>query len=140
MINWEGFLYSDGRTAFNVSSGTVGGTFPDAAAAQAANSGAGADYGQVDNETNINVVLPGHPLAAGLPAGLSAIWNPSPPTVVDEGTGVITFIGTRTLIPGATVVATVPSFSGGGCIVGIDAGVLNFGGGSTNKARWVHLP
>src|SRR5204862_7565380 len=33
VINWEGFLYSDGRTAFNVSSGTVGGTFPDAAAA-----------------------------------------------------------------------------------------------------------
>jgi Bacterial Ig domain len=140
VINWEGFLYSDGRSPYNISSGTVGGTFNDAASAQAANGGNGADYGQVISETNINVILPSHPLAAGMPAGLNAVFDPNPPTIVDEGAGVISFIGTRTLIPGATVVATVPGFAGGGSIVGIDAGVLNYGGGSTNKARWVHLP
>ena len=69
VINWEGFLYSNGRSSFNAGAGLTGGTYADAAAALAVNGGLGADFGQVQNETNINIVLPGHPLAAGLPAG-----------------------------------------------------------------------
>jgi len=140
VINWEGFLYNNGLNLFNAGSGLSGGTFADAATAAAANSGAGADYGQVQNETNVNIVLPGHPLAAGLPAGNVAVWHPEPPAIVDDGPGVITFAGTRTLISGATVVARVPGFAGGAAIFGVDIGVTNFDGVTTNRARWVHLP
>src|SRR6185503_9083384 len=33
VINWEGFLYSDGRSSFNAGTGLSGGTFVDAATA-----------------------------------------------------------------------------------------------------------
>jgi hypothetical protein len=140
VINWEGFLYSNGRSSFNAGAGLTGGTYTNAATAAAANGGAGADFGQVTSETNINIVLPSHPLAAGLSAGLVAIWDPNPPTIVDEGPGVVTFVGTRTLIPGATIVAKVPGLASSACIMGVEAGVTNYDGVTTNKARWVHLP
>jgi hypothetical protein len=140
VINWEGFLYSDGRSSFNAGAGLSGGTFTDAATAAAVNSGAGADFGQVQSETNINIVLPSHPLAAGLPAGLTAVFAPNTPPVDADGSGVITFAGARTFVPGATVVATVPGWSSGYCVFAVDVGVTNFDGVTTNRARWVHLP
>lgn len=140
VINWEGFLYSGDRSAFNADSGLVGGTYGSAAEAAAVNGGAGADFGQVVRETAIHIVDPSHPLAAGLPAGLVHVFDPnhvSPDP--GEGNGVITFVGARTLIPGAVGVATVPGFPHGYTIMGVEAGVRN-ADGTTNRARWVHLP
>ncbi|MCS7090207.1 MAG: Ig-like domain-containing protein [Verrucomicrobiota bacterium] len=140
VITWEGFLYSGDRSAFNADSGLVGGTYGSAAEAAAVNGGAGADFGQVVRETAIHVINPSHPLAAGLPSGLVHVFDPnhvSPDP--GEGNGVITFVGRRTLIPGAVGVATVPGFPNGYAIMGVDVGVRN-ADGTTNRARWVHLP
>lgn len=140
VITWEGFLYSGDRSALNADSGLVGGTYNTAAEAAAVNGGAGADYGQVVNETAINIVNPSHPLAAGLPAGLVHVFDPNfVPADPAEGSGVITFVGNRTLTPAAVAVATVPGFPNGYAIMAVDAGVPN-ADGTTTRARWVHLP
>ena len=143
VINWEGYLYSGNRSAFNPDTGLSGGNYNTAAEAIAANSGAGADYGQLINETAINIVDPSNPLAAGLPAGTTNVFDPNVDTngITDGGgTGVISFAGNRTFITsGVHVAATVPGFSGGMCVFGVDAGVLN-ADGTTNMAKWVHLP
>lgn len=140
VITWEGFLYSGNRSALNADSGLTGGTYNTAADAAAQNGGAGADYGQVINLTAIEIVNPNHPLAAGLPAGLVNVFDPNfVPSDPSEGSGVITFVGNRTLTPGAVAVATVPGFPNGYAIMAVDAGVQN-ADGTTTQARWVHLP
>lgn len=138
VINWEGFLYSDGRSAFNAGTGLTGGTYADGATATAVNGGLGADFGQVGNETNILIVNAAHPLAAGLGAGLVGVFNPAGPGDAD-GPGVISFAGNRTFTTNVQVVATVPNFSQGQALWGIPANVV-VADGTTNLARWVHLP
>ncbi|HVR35304.1 MAG TPA: Ig-like domain-containing protein [Methylomirabilota bacterium] len=139
VINWEGYLYSGNRSAFNADTGLAGTNYPDAAAATADNGGEGGDFGQVLDETAINIIDPAHPLAAGLPAGLVDVFDPNSPPVGTEGTGVITFAGARTFIEGVEVAATVPGFANGYSVFGVDAGVQN-ADGTTTQARWVHLP
>ncbi|MGA4579704.1 Ig-like domain-containing protein [Limisphaera sp. VF-2] len=140
VITWEGFLYSGNRSSFNADTGLNGGTYGSAAEAAAVNGGAGADFGQVVRLTAIEIVNPAHPLAAGLPAGLVDVFDPSHVSPDSgEGNGVITFVGRRTLIPEAVGVAVVPGFPNGYAIMAVDAGVLN-ADGTTNRARWVHLP
>lgn len=138
VINWEGFLYSGNRSAYNADTGLTGGTYADSTAFYAtANGAAGADYGQIRN-TNIEIVNAGHPLAAGLGAGAVQVFNPALPGDVD-GPGVITFIGTRTLSTNVQIVARVPGVPEALCIWGVDANAT-LSNGTTNLARWVHLP
>lgn len=141
VINWEGYLYNGARSSFNDDSGVTGGNYADAAEAQAINGGAGADHGQVLNETKVDIINASHPLAAGLPAGPIDVFDPNVEPSATEGTGVITFAGARTFITGAGVhvVATVPGFADGYAIFGIEAGTLNKSG-TPIPARWVHLP
>jgi hypothetical protein len=138
VINWEGFLYSGNRSEFNADAGLTGGTYADGPTALAVNGGLGADFGQVGNETNILIMDSDHPLAAGLGAGLVAIFDPAAPGDLD-GLGVVSFAGTRTFTPNVQVVATVPNFSEGMCVWGVPAGVL-LPDATTSQARWVHLP
>jgi hypothetical protein len=128
VLCWEGFLYRDSRSSFVAPSGP-GGTDPVGDAA----------YGQVTDETSINIILPDHPLAAGLPAGSVEVWDPSAPPDAIEGNGVITFSGGSTFIEGAVRVATVPGFDDRFCIFGVEAGTLDTNG-TPVPARWVHLP
>lgn len=139
VINFEGFLYSNGRSLFNAGAGLTGGTFSNATWAAQQHAAGVADFGQVQNTTAIDIVDPSHPLAAGLPAGQVNVWNPATPPVDTDGSGVITFVGARTLITNVHVAATVPGFASGYAVFGVDAGVLN-ADGTTNRARWVHLP
>jgi hypothetical protein len=139
VINWEGFLYSNGRSLFNAGAGLTGGTFSNAAWAAQQDLAGVADFGQVQNLTAINIVDPSHPLAAGLPAGQINVWDPATPPLDTDGSGVITFAGARTFITNVHVAATVPGFTNGYCVWGVDAGALN-ADGTTNQARWVHLP
>ena len=139
VINWEGFLYSNGRSLFNAGAGLTGGTFSNATWAAQQHVAGVADFGQVQNMTAIDIVDPSHPLAAGLPAGQVNVWNPTTPPVDTDGSGVITFVGARTLITNVHVAAVVPGFASGYAVFGVDAGVLN-ADGTTNRARWVHLP
>ena len=141
VINWEGFLYNSSRSSF-VAPSLAAATYPSGADAAAANGGAGADCGQVQNTTDIIITNPSHPLAAGLSAGSVNVFDPSAPNdpPVADGVGVVTFVGGATLISGATPVATVPGYNGGYAILGVDVGVTNYDGVTTNKARWVHLP
>jgi hypothetical protein len=142
VINWEGYLYNGNRSAFNADTGLSGDNYPDAAAAQAANSGAGADFGQVMGLTDITITDTGHPLAAGL-SGTVSVWDASFDTnilrVPDDYQGVISFIGSRTLVAGVTKVAEVPGFPGGWPIFCVEPGVVLTDGVSTNQARWIHL-
>lgn len=139
VINLEGFLYSNGRSSFNAGAGLTGGTFSNAAWAAQQDLAGVADFGQVQNTTAIDIVDPSHPLAAGLPAGQVDVWDPATPPLDTDGSGVITFIGARTLMTNVHVAATVPGFANGYCVMGVDAGALN-ADGTTNQARWVHLP
>jgi hypothetical protein len=138
VINWEGYLYSGNRSAFNADAGLVGANYADGFAAAAANGGLGADFGQIINQTQIEIINPSHPLAAGLGAGLVDVFNPAASGDLD-GPGVISFAGTRTFTPNVQVVATTPDFSGGMCVWGVEAGVL-LPDATTSQARWVHLP
>ncbi|HEX5220795.1 MAG TPA: Ig-like domain-containing protein, partial [Verrucomicrobiae bacterium] len=140
VINMEGFLYSNGRSLFNAGTGLTGGTFSNATFAAEQDLAGVADFGQVQNTTAINVVNPSHPLAAGLPAGQVDVWDPATPPLDGDGAGLITFASARTFTTNVQVVATVPGFANGYCVWGVDAGVLNADGTTTNLARWVHLP
>lgn len=140
VVNWEAYIYNGSRSAFNADSGLVGGNL-DAVTAAAQNGGLGSDFGQITNETQIEIVDPSHPLAAGLPAGLINVFDPSttPPYVDNNGPGVISYAGTRTFTPNVQTVATCPGFSEGMTVFGVPAGV-QVADGTTNLARWVHLP
>jgi hypothetical protein len=140
VINWEGFLYSNGRSSFNEGANLTGGTFSNATWAAQQHAAGVADFGQAQNTTAIDIVDANHPLAAGLPAGQINVWDPNTPPLDTDGSGVITFAGARTFISGVDVVATIPGFADGFAVFGVDVGVTNADGTTTNLARWVHLP
>jgi hypothetical protein len=141
VINWEAYIYNGSRSAFNADSGLVGANYADGATAAAVNGGLGADFGQVINQTKIEIVDPAHPLAAGLGAGLVDVFDPAAtgPFVDNNGPGVISFAGTRTFTPNVQVVATTPDFSEGMAVWGILAGAT-LADSTVSQARWVHLP